>query len=395
MRAVFGFLLGIRLLFGTFGLIALSLIGAGCGTSSKMTTTTSPSQPAYPSTPPVPITWSPSSILPAPTATAPPAGSDDFPLTISSPTNGASVTSPINVVASATPTNPIFFMRIYVDQVSVYYTSSNSINTQIFAAPGQHVVEVMAEDSSGYISAIPITVTVTSQSQTTISGIQNMPGWQSCSAEFPAGTQRAGQLCAAGLGTALSTMTENQSTPSMDGKSAQFSISGPTGYSNELYFNPIAGGNNVSNFTYDLYFWIDNPDAPQALEFDLNQAYDDTGAGSPQRWVWGSECNFKGETPPRWDIWDDSTQLWQTTTIPCDPFPANSWNHLTWTFQRVGQQVYYNTLTVNGTVYQVNTYYNNQSGWTLEEIDTAFQMDLDSNADPYNVWLDEVNLTAY
>ena len=33
-----------------------------------------------------------------------------------------------------------------------------------------------------------------------------------------------------------------------------------------LYFNPVAGGNNVSNFVYDLYFWIDNPDAPQALD---------------------------------------------------------------------------------------------------------------------------------
>jgi hypothetical protein len=36
-----------------------------------------------------------------------------------------------------------------------------------------------------------------------------------------------------------------------------------------------------------------------------------------------------------------------------------------------------------------------QSGWTLEEIDTAFQMDLDEAGDPYNVWLDEVSLTAY
>jgi len=31
------------------------------------------------------------------------------------------------------------------------------------------------------------------------------------------------------------------------------------------------GGNGVTTFTYDLYFWIDNVDAPQALEFDVNQ----------------------------------------------------------------------------------------------------------------------------
>lgn len=187
----------------------------------------------------------------------------------------------------------------------------------------------------------------------------------------------------------------------MDSNSAEFSMASTgagtacAGYCNMLYFNPIAGGNNVSNFVYDLYFWIDNPDAPQALEFDLNQAYDDTAMGNPQRWVWGSECNFKGETPGMWDIWDDESGIWRATSVPCNAFPANTWNHLTWTFERVGSQVHYDTLTVNGQAYKVDTYYNNQQGWDLEEIDTAFQMDLDSNGDPYNVWLDKVSLTAY
>ena len=45
--------------------------------------------------------------------------------------------------------------------------------------------------------------------------------------------------------------------------------------------------------------------------------------------------------------------------------------------------------------YNVDTYYPNQADWTLEEIDTAFQMDLDEKGDTYNVWLDKVNLTAY
>src|SRR5260370_16922195 len=140
----------------------------------------------------------------------------------------------------------------------------------------------MAEDSSGYISAIPITITVTSQAQTTLRSIQSMPGWQSCSATFPAGSQRAGQLCAAGAGTAVSIMTEGQSTPAMDGKSAKFSMGGPTGYSNMLYFNPIAGGNSVSHFSYDLYFYIHHPQPPQPLEFDLNHPSYATSLANPQ-----------------------------------------------------------------------------------------------------------------
>jgi hypothetical protein len=33
----------------------------------------------------------------------------------------------------------------------------------------------------------------------------------------------------------------------------------PKGYCNMLYFKPVAGGDNVSHFIYDMYFYIDNP----------------------------------------------------------------------------------------------------------------------------------------
>jgi len=282
-------------------------------------------------------------------------------------------------------------MRVYVDQLAVYFTFTNSINTLIFAAPGQHTLEVMAEDKQGYVSATILNITVTSQASTyTVGGIQNLPGWQSCAAHFPPGSGRDGQLCAAGnLAPPTSSMTQHQSSPAMDGKSAQFSMGGPNGYSNELYFNAVAGGNNVSHFTYDLYFYIDNPDAPQALEFDTNQTF------GGYRWVWGSECNFVGEKPPMWDIWDDEAGVWRETSVPCNPFPANTWIHLVWQFERVGNQVHYISLEIGNQTYNVDTYYNNQVDWTLEEIDTAFQMDLEQPPISYNVWLDEVNLTAW
>ncbi len=386
----------------TLVLFALSLTLAACGTSNKMDPTPStPPQPNYPTTPAVPITWSPStSQLPAPPACPPPQatcdppypdGSNNFPLTVSSPTDQSSVTSPMHVVATTSPKNPLFFMRVYVDQLAVYFTFTNSIDTQIFVAPGQHKIEVMAEDKQGYISDTIANVNVTSQpANTTISGIQAMPGWQSCPAVFPVGSGRDGQLCAAGnKNPPTSTMTQGQTSPAMDGKSAKFSMSGPNGYANELYFNAIAGGDNVSHFTYDLYFYVDNGNAPQALEFDVNQGF------GGRRWVWGSECNFKGETPPLWDIWDNEAGLWRPTNVPCNAFPSNQWIHLIWNLERVNEQVHYISLQVNDQVYNVDTYYNNQQGWTLEEIDTAFQMDMPQPPVDYNVWLDQVNLTAW
>src|SRR3981081_4470823 len=115
-------------------LVAASLVLAGCGTSTPKATITPPppSNPAppsgnppptpAPSTPPVPITWSPqTSPLPAPPAQVPPpTASNDFPLTISSPSDGATVTSPAMVVASGSPKKPIFFTRGYVDQLGGY-----------------------------------------------------------------------------------------------------------------------------------------------------------------------------------------------------------------------------------------------------------------------------------
>ena len=368
-------------------LLVSAAILAGCGTSTTNPAPATTPQPNYPSTPPVPITWAPqTSPLPAPTAQVPPPpGSSDFPLSISSPANGATVTSPAMVVASATPKNPIFFMRVYVDQLAVYFTFTSSINAVIWMSPGQHALEVMAEDNQGYISATILNVTVSSQSQYTVSDIQTLPGWQSCSATFPAGSGRDGQICAAGLGTAASTLTEDQSTPAMDGKSAKFTMGGPTPYSNMLYFNAVGGGDSVSHFTYDLYFYIDNPDASQALEFDINQTF------GGNRWVWGSECNFNGSG--KWDIWDDLNG-WKPTSVDCTPFPANTWIHLVWNVERVGNQVHYISLTVGDQTYNVDTYYSNQSAWTLEEIDVAFQMDGNFEQEPYNVWLDEVKLTA-
>ena len=81
--------------------------------------------------------------------------------------------------------------------------------------------------------------------------------------------------------------------------------------------------------------------------------------------------------------------------MPCNTFPAKTWIHLIWKFERVGNQVHYITLQVGDQTYDVDTYYNNQVDWTLEEIDNAFQMDLQQPPIPYSVWLDQVNLTAW
>lgn len=181
-------------------------------------------------------------------------------------------------------------------------------------------------------------------------------------------------------------MTQDQSTPSLSGSSMELTIGGPLPYTNELYTNYLAGGSNVSHFTYDLDFMVDQPDNPQALEFDVNQTFNNS------RWVFGTECNFKGDGV--WDVWDGLLNKWVPTSVPCNPVQANVWNHLVWNFERVGNQVHYISVELNGQTTIVDQYQSNQPFWSIEDIDIAFQMDLDGSAQPYTVWLDNVTLSA-
>lgn len=277
-------------------------------------------------------------------------------------------------------------MRTYVDGQAIYWTFLSTTDAVLWMDPGTHTIEVSGIDKNNAVAATSMQVTVAPPQAPGVSDIQTFPGWQSCSAVFPPDSPRAGQICAAGLGTAQSTMTQNVSSPSLDGKSAMFTMGGPTGYSNELYYFSLGGGTNVTRFTYDLYFYIDHPEVAQALEFDLNQTF------GGQRWTWGTECNLRGSG--KWDIWDALNEKWVPTAVDCSSLPANTWIHLVWQFERVNGQEHYISVSVNGTTSTVDTFYQPQQQWTLEDINVAFQMDGDFRQDPYTVWLDKLTLLA-
>lgn len=330
-----------------------------------------------------PVTPTPpanTSVLP-PAIEPPPAALCGFPLSISVPGNGAIVNSPAKVVAQALPPDQIYWMRVYVDGEAVYYSFTPNVNQYIFMATGVHTVEVVAEDVAGYIATAATQVKVAAQ-DAGVSNIQNLPGWLSCSAALGNGF-----TCAAGLGTAVSQLIQNQSSPSLDGSSAEFTMAGPHPYSNELYWYPLGGGNNVTHFTYDLWFYVSVGDAPQSLEFDVNQAFGGT------RWTWGSQCDF--DQTGKWTIWDPLHEIWVPTSVPCEHFPSNTWIHLIWNLERVGNQVHYMTLDVADQEYDVDTYYTAQPNWYQEEIDIAFQLDGNYEQQPYQVWLDKVTLNTY
>jgi hypothetical protein len=362
--------------------LAASLIIAAALMLMAWKLTTCQGLPGYvskcPITPVAPTINSVATAAPVPPAAA----LCPFPMTITSPTPGASVQSPVQLQVTAQSASPIYTTRVYVDNDPVFFTFLGTINQSIWMANGNHTIEIVSEDQSGYISTKTLPVNVTGQGPG-ITQIQNLPGWINCSSVLATGA-----VCAAGLGVAKSQLAQKQTSPTLNGgSSAKFSLEGATKpYSNALYWIPLGGGDNVTHFTYDLYFYVDNSDASQALEFDVNQTFGNT------RWTWGSECNFDADQ--KWDIWNDAGGIWVPTDVPCTHFPSNSWIHLVWTLERVGNQVHYISLQVNDQTYDVDTYYTAQSNWYADEIDVAFQMDGNWDQQPYNVWLDNVTLTA-
>jgi hypothetical protein len=311
-------------------------------------------------------------------------------VTVTSPTANSTVGSPVHFVASATSNYPIAGMHIYVDSISVYQTSAASLSTYVSVASGTHNTVVQAWDSTGAVFKSSLTITVSGTSTTStsslpappstatvLSNIDQMPGWASCT--VCAGANAAGTV-------ATFSMTENVLSPSLDGKSAQFNISGSTPYSNALWWKQLGGNNAILNFKYDVYFYLTNSQAPQALEFDVNQS------NFIHKFIFGTQCNIKDGGV--WDVWGNASGGWLSTGIACSAPAAFTWHHLTWEFQRTSTNVVYIGFTLDGVTHYVNRSYSAGAN-NVSEINVAFQMDGDSHMDAYSTWLDKISLTYW
>jgi hypothetical protein len=281
-------------------------------------------------------------------------------------------------------------MRIYVDNVSVYLTSASKLDTSVTMASGKHSVVVQAWDSSGTVFKTPLSLTVSGTTTppppstlpappagaVTKSNIDQMPGWENCT--VCAGTNGNGPV-------AVYSMVQNQASPSLDGKSAKFSISGTTPYSDALWWKQLGAADNATNFKYDLDFYITNPGVAQSLEFDANQS------NAVHKFIFGTQCNIKGG---HWDVWANAAGNWVSTGIACAPPTAFKWHHLTWEFKRTATNVIFVGFTYDGVTHYVNRSYPARSSG-VHELNVAYQMDGDSAMHAYSTWLDKVTFTYW
>ena len=276
-------------------------------------------------------------------------------------------------------------------------TSGNISGTP--TAAGSFTFAISASDSKGLSKQQSLQIAVSNAPVTSagnsFSNLQQSGGWQGYGLTPPSYDTCSPSPC----GGISYSMTQGMNSPSMSGDSTQFNLAGTTVYADALFNNHLIGDFSSQgmpdsnhtltptyhNFTYDVYFYSGGLNISQAVEFDINQFFDNLG------FIWGHECRIVGGN--EWDIWDNVNQHWVPTGIACHP-NSNSWNHLTIQVQRTSDnRLLYQSITLNGVTSAVNQYYNpgTTPGWY--GVTVNYQMNRNYQQTPYSVYLDNLTFT--
>lgn len=315
---------------------------------------------------------------------------------VTSPANNGTVGSPVNFTATATTSCPqgVASMGIYTAPGQLaYVVNGASMNYNLALTSGNYNTVVEEWDKCGGAATTPIKITV--NGGPSFANLQASGGWAGYGQAPPNFVDCSPSPCDG----ASFWMAQGIKSPSMSGDATEFNLGGTSPYSDALWNNHLIGtdssqGLNDTNhtlvptlydFTYDVYFYGSNLGLSQALEFDINQFFDNMG------FIWGHECRIAGGN--EWDVWDDQTGHWLPTGIPCYP-NNNSWNHLTIKVQRTSNnQLTYQSITLNGVTSSLNWTYSPGSAPGWYGVTINYQMDGNYEQSSNDVYLDELTFT--
>lgn len=316
---------------------------------------------------------------------------------VSAPANNSTVGSPVNFKATASTScsKGVASMGIYTAPgVLAYVVNGSSMNYNLSLNAGKYNTVVEEWDNCGGASTTPITITVTGNGKS-FTNLQRSGGWAGYAQRSPNFVDCSPSPCE---NTTFS-MTQGIKSPSMSGASSQMYLAGTQGYGDGFWNNHLIGDGSsqglpdsnhtlvptLHSFTYDVYFWGSNLGLAQALEFDINQFFNNQG------FIFGHECRIAGGN--EWDVWDNVNHHWVPTGVSCNPI-NNSWNHLTIQVQRTSNnQLLYQSITLNGKTSTLNQYYNPGSAIGWYGVTINYQEDGNNVQSPYSVYLDQLTFT--
>jgi hypothetical protein len=190
--------------------------------------------------------------------------------------------------------------------------------------------------------------------------------------------------------TAAYSDTLGIATPSEDGSSTQFSIAATIPFTNGYFYQshtPVTKQINALSYEFDLYIPAGSETLPQAIEFECQQILN----GWVYNFSW--QALYPGN---QWRIFDYGLKRWDATGIALTRFTPGTWHHIVAEYHNdtVAHTVLHDALTVDGVRMPVNITHNAFfSGAVNNQFTNAVQLDSDSTAAAYSVFIDQMKIT--
>jgi hypothetical protein len=183
-------------------------------------------------------------------------------------------------------------------------------------------------------------------------------------------------------------MTRGITSPTVDNTttSAQFSIGGSHPYTDGYWWrsNATHPTEPVKKLVYDFYMYVPAGIAPQAIEFECQQAAN----GYIYNFAW--QANYGAKI---WRTFDYTAKKWVPTTMPFPGFTPG-WHHIIAEYHAEGSNTVHDALTIDGVRTAVNvTRPATYTGHSSEYLTNAFQLDLNSAPSPFSVYVDKMKIT--
>jgi hypothetical protein len=188
--------------------------------------------------------------------------------------------------------------------------------------------------------------------------------------------------------TASYSMTRGIPSPSLDGSSSKFSISGPAFTNGYWYLNHSAPSTALSYLRYEFEIYIPSgyQNAPQAIEFECQHRLNG--------WVYNFafQANYAAN---QWRTFNYVNSTWENVGLPLTRFAPGTWHHVIAYFHEYTAKhlVYHDGLTIDGVAHPLSfTTPAKYTGNTWDRFTNAFQLDLNASGTPYHVYLDNMTI---
>lgn len=267
-------------------------------------------------------------------------------ITVASPANGSSATSPLWIRAHNVGCNGLsptaFGFSIDSSSTTTMGVTAYDIDVTHYAiASGTHAIHFKAWTKSGICPVVTSTVKVGGSSTATASSgtSGSSSGSGSVSVSIPSNAIASADLDAKGgwtgehdtgtPGSSKGSMVYPATTPSYDdAREFYMTYSGRGG---ERWHLSFGNDPNATHFILDTYVYVTNPDQLANLELDLNQVI-----ANGKTVLFGMQCSTYSGT---WEYTYYSGGFhWRSSNVKCNPraWAAKTWHHIQVGYHRDG-----------------------------------------------------------